>query len=131
MNLTLSGAKALRPTRAGDADITSLLDFHSPSTALMHEPVFYSARNITWLVSSFAIACFAAASLIPIDKVVSAPGRIVAKEATSVVQPLETAIVRSIGVHEGDRVTKVRSSLASTRLSPPPISARSSPRSRA
>ena len=68
--------------------------------------MLYAARPITWLVASLVGACFAAAALIPIDKVVSAQGRIVAVDSTSVVQPLETAIVRSIDVREGDRVSK-------------------------
>ncbi len=45
-------------------------------------------------------------ALIPIDKVVSAQGRIVSQAPTVVVQPLETAIVRSIDVREGDVVHK-------------------------
>ncbi len=107
MSLTLSGAKSRTTNnRADEAGIPSLLDFHSPSAALMHVPVLYSARKITWVVSTLTIACFAAASLIPIDKVVSAPGRIVAREATNVIQPLETAIVRSISVQEGETVKK-------------------------
>lgn len=100
MSLTLVGGKRGRD----EADIPTLLEFHSPSSALTVVPVLYSARNVTWMVSALAASCIAAAGLIPIDKVVTAGGRIVATEATTVVQPLETAIVRSIDVHEGDKV---------------------------
>ena len=102
MSLTLSG----RGRDRADASSPSLIEFHSPSGALAVSPVLYSARGITWIVSSMAAACIAAAGLIPIDKVVSAQGRIVALQATSVVQPLEVAIVRSVDVREGDRVGK-------------------------
>ncbi|MDP9095378.1 MAG: biotin/lipoyl-binding protein, partial [Pseudomonadota bacterium] len=105
MSLTLNPASV--PARqADDGQLPMLLDFHSPSAALAVEPVLHLARPVTWIVATLVGACFAAAALIPIDKVVTAQGRIIALSATSVVQPLETAIVRSIDVHEGDRVTK-------------------------
>ncbi len=105
MSLTLTAAAT--PKRGTDAtDLPALLEFHSPTGALAVEPVLYGARSVTWMVATLVGACVAASALIPIDKVVSAQGRIVALEATSVVQPLETAIVRSINVHEGDAVTK-------------------------
>ena len=42
--------------------------------------------------------------LIPVDQVVTARGVVVAKSPTILVQPLETAIVRSIEVREGQQV---------------------------
>ena len=83
-----------------------LLDFHSPTAALAVEPVLFLARPVTWMVATLVGACFAASALVPIDKVVTAQGHIIALTATSVVQPLETAIVRSIEVQEGQRVNK-------------------------
>jgi len=97
----------IRKAAAADAvQLPSLLEFHSPSLALTHAPVIGAARGTIWVVCSLAAACAAAAALIPIDKVVTAPGKIVAQSPTSVVQPLETAIVRSIGVKEGQTVHK-------------------------
>lgn len=84
----------------------ALLEFHSPTGALTMTPVLRAARGTTWVVCSLAIACIGAAGLIPIDKVVTAQGKVVAQSATSVVQPLETAIVRSIDVREGQVVRK-------------------------
>ncbi len=43
-------------------------------------------------------------TLIHVDRVVTAQAVIVSKSSTLVVQPLETAIVRSINVHEGEQV---------------------------
>jgi len=45
-----------------------------------------------------------ALGLIPIDKVVSAQGKVISQVPTLVVQPLETAIVRAILVREGQQV---------------------------
>jgi HlyD family secretion protein len=45
-----------------------------------------------------------AMGLIPIDRVVTAQGRVVSRSPTMVLQPLEASIVRSIDVHEGQAV---------------------------
>ncbi|MGI4800659.1 MAG: biotin/lipoyl-binding protein, partial [Janthinobacterium lividum] len=106
MSVTINGGTPVPVKRRNDDQLPMLLDFHSPSAALAVEPVLHLARPVTWIVATLVGACFAAAALIPIDKVVTAQGRIIALSATSVVQPLETAIVRSIDVHEGDQVSK-------------------------
>jgi hemolysin D len=48
--------------------------------------------------------CFAAMTIIKVDKVVTAQGKVIPKTATMVIQPLETSIVRSIDVQEGEQV---------------------------
>jgi len=59
-------------------------------------------------------ACLVAMGLIPIDRVVTAQGKVVSREPLLVVQPLETSVVRSIdvtegqGVHTGDVLTRLR-----------------------
>jgi HlyD family secretion protein len=50
------------------------------------------------------LALIAIAGLIPVDRVVTARGIVVSKAPTILVQPLETAIVRSIDVREGQHV---------------------------
>ena len=106
MSITVDGAVPGSVSRKPDERLPMLLDFHSPTTALTVEPVLHLARPVIWTVATLVAACFAAATLIPVDKVVTAQGRTIALNATSVVQPLETAIIRSIDVHEGDLVTK-------------------------
>jgi HlyD family secretion protein len=106
MSLTLDGAASAPVSRNDDKRLPMLLDFHSPTAALSVEPVLHLARPVTWIVATLVGACFGAAALIPIDKVVTAQGRVIALNATSVVQPLETAIIRSIEVQEGDHVAK-------------------------
>jgi HlyD family secretion protein len=102
--LTLRGEK--RAAKQDAIALPSLLEFHSPSAALSVTPILFAARGTTLVVCSLVAACFAAAGLIPIDKVVTASGKIVAENPTSVIQPLETAIVRSINVREGQTVKK-------------------------
>ncbi len=95
-----------KTSAANTVTLPSLLEFHSPSLALTHTPIVGAARSTTWVVVTLVAACAAAAGLIPIDKVVTSTGKIVAQSATSVVQPLETAIVRQINVREGQVVHK-------------------------
>lgn len=84
----------------------ALLEFHSPSAALVNLPPTASARYIIWLIGGLCVASFVAMAVFPLNKVVSTPGRLVSIEPTVVVQPLETSIVRSIDVHIGDLVHK-------------------------
>ena len=92
--------------KANALALPGLLEFHSPTAALTVVPALSGARGTIWVVCSLAAACIGAAALIPIDKVVTTQGKVVAQSATSVVQPLETAIVRSIDVREGQVVHK-------------------------
>lgn len=57
-----------------------------------------------WTVVSAILASMAVSALFPIDMVVTGSGRVVSLQATNVVQPLETAIVRAINVREGQTV---------------------------
>ena len=88
----------------GDPTLPVLLEYQLPSTAIINAPVPAMARGITWIVASMVLACGVAMSLIKVDKVVTAQGKVVARAATIVVQPLETSIVRSIEVREGETV---------------------------
>lgn len=107
MTAGLDGASLTgRSAKLTERRLSSLLEFHSPTIALSVEPALHGAQGITWIVTTLVAGCFTAAALIPIDKVVTAQGRLIALRQTSVVQPLETAIVRSLNVHEGDSVKR-------------------------
>ena len=81
-----------------------ILRYVSPSEALAAAPIPALARSTIWVVASMFGALLLAAGLIKVDRVVSAVGRIVPVAGNIVVQPLETAIVRSIEVKPGQRV---------------------------
>jgi len=57
-----------------------------------------------WVITSLVIVMTATMGLIPVDQVVTARGIAASKAPTILVQPLETAIVRSIDVREGQQV---------------------------
>lgn len=84
----------------------ALLEFHSPTAALVNMPPTASAQYITWLVGALVLSSVTVMSVFPLDRVVSTQGRLVSTEQTLLVQPLDTSIVRSIDVREGDFVHK-------------------------
>src|SRR5882757_3027447 len=92
------GSKQLDPTSP------AILEFQRPSTAVVNAPVPKSARGIVWIIASMVVALVFTTGLLPVDQVVTARGLVVSQSSTILVQPLETAIVRSIDVREGQRV---------------------------
>jgi HlyD family secretion protein len=100
--------RVLRPVARPQSDELplDLVDFTSPSMGLILAPVPLAARRIAWTIVSLCLACLIAAALIPIDQVVTGPGEVVSLTPTIVLQPFDTAIVRAIKVHEGERVAK-------------------------
>jgi HlyD family type I secretion membrane fusion protein len=103
------GGRALQRSRKNEVSNMddmpqALLEFHSPSAALAAMPPSAIARYTTWVVSSLAIASVMVLALFPVDRVVTAGGALVPVSNMLVVQPLDTSIIRSIDVHEGDVV---------------------------
>ncbi|MFT8721677.1 MAG: HlyD family type I secretion periplasmic adaptor subunit [Acetobacter malorum] len=84
----------------------ALLEFHSPTAALVNMPPTPSAQYISWLVGALALASVTVMTVFPLDRVVSTQGRLVSTEQTLLVQPLDASIIRSIDVQEGDFVHK-------------------------
>src|SRR6516164_3815676 len=94
----------LRRRAVPDPTLPAILEFQWPSTAIVNAPIPRSARGTVWVVTSLVIAMIATMGLIPVDQVITARGIAVSKAPTIRVQPLETAIVRSIDVREGQQV---------------------------
>lgn len=93
-----------RRAKASDPTAPAILEFQWPSTAVANAPVPRVARSIVWVIFSLVVALITLAALIPVDQVVTTRGLVVAQSPNIVVQPLETAIVRSIEVREGQHV---------------------------
>ena len=87
-----------------DPTLPVILEYQSPSTAIINMPMPPLARGFTLTLSSMLVAMIVVSGLISVDRVVTATGVVVARSPTIVVQPLETAIVRAIEVHPGDTV---------------------------
>jgi len=63
-------------------------------------------RNTHYTAVGLFVALTAIASLVKVDMIVAAPGRLVADSPTIVVQPLQISIVREVRVKAGDVVHK-------------------------
>ena len=83
-----------------------LLEFHSPSAALVALPPNAVARWVVWIVAALAISMMVVMGTFPLDRVVTTQGELVSTSPTLLVQPLETSIVKSIDVKEGEVVHK-------------------------
>jgi HlyD family secretion protein len=81
-----------------------VVEFQSPSAALLAMPVSGVAHNMTWIITSMFAACVFLMGIIPIDRVVVARAKVISVMPTITIQPLETSVVRSIEVREGQRV---------------------------
>ncbi len=84
----------------------ALLEFQSPTAAVIATPVPPVARSTTMLVFSLIVLLLIVAGTVQISKVVSAQGELVSTAPTIVLQPFGTGIVQSIAVHEGEIVHK-------------------------
>src|SRR5499427_10403008 len=104
MSKSSSNALVLRRRSQPDPTLPAILEFQWPSTAIVNAPIPRRARGISWIVTSRVVAMIATMGMIPVDQVVTAHGLAVSKAPTILVQPLETAIVRSIEVREGQQV---------------------------
>lgn len=94
-----------RSDRAAQEQLSAaVLEFQRPSSAIVNAPVPLFARGTVWAVASMLGVSITAMALIPVDRVVATRGIVVSNSPTILVQPLDTSIVRSIDVREGDKV---------------------------
>ncbi|MDE2334663.1 MAG: HlyD family type I secretion periplasmic adaptor subunit [Rhodospirillales bacterium] len=91
---------------ANDPASRALLEFESPTMSLIARPIRVGIRYTTWTLAIAMAALVVIAGTVPIDRVVTTHGRVVPRTHNIVVQPLETAIIRSIDVREGQFVKK-------------------------
>ncbi len=97
-------AQPNRPAPPAEAAHAMVLEFESPTAALIAQRIPVSARYTTWVLVTLFAALFAVAATVPIDRVVTTTGKVVTTAANVVLQPLETSIVKSIDVREGQLV---------------------------
>ena len=87
-----------------DPTLPVILEFQSPSTAIINAPVPRSARSTALIVSAFCFSMLAVMAVMKVDRVVVTQGKVISTASTRVMQPLDTSIVRSIEVRAGERV---------------------------
>lgn len=92
--------------RAGrdDALAPMLLEFQSPSAAVIAQKVPLHSRYTLWVLGSVFAVALVLMGTVPIDRVVTSQGKTVTTSANIAIQPLETSLVRSIDVREGQVV---------------------------
>jgi hemolysin D len=104
-DVTPAKSRAIRRrSEAADPTLPAILEFQWPSTAIVNAPIPRSARNMVWMITSLVFMLIAVAGVISVDQVVTTKGVVVSQSPTILVQPLDTAIVRSIDVREGQKV---------------------------
>jgi HlyD family secretion protein len=102
MALNLRG----KAVSAGEVDTLPLavLEFQSPTAAIIATPVPVMARLTSFWITLLVLSMLIIASVMHVDKIVSAPGKLVSTASTIVVQPFVTSIVQTIDVQEGQIV---------------------------
>src|SRR6267378_2211559 len=104
MKAVSNSTALVRRAESRDPTLPTILEFQWPSTAIVNAPIPLIARGIVWMVASMVITLIVVMGMIPVDRVITARGIVVSQSPTILVQPLDTAIVRSIDVREGQRV---------------------------
>ena len=95
----------LRPSFASnDPTLPAILEFQRPSVAVLNAPMPLVASSMIWIISTMLVTLIALSGFVSVDQVVSVRGVVVSRTANLLIQPLETAIVKSIDVNEGDVV---------------------------
>ncbi|HEX4260351.1 MAG TPA: HlyD family type I secretion periplasmic adaptor subunit [Acetobacteraceae bacterium] len=94
----------LRPSRALQTEPRELLEFEPPTAALINVPVRGAARGVVLIVSALVVSLVVVAAVLPMERIVSSPGLVVSRQRTVVVEALETSVVRSVLVREGELV---------------------------
>jgi len=87
-----------------DAVAPVLLEYQSPTAALIARPVPAASRYVIWVIAAMFAVLLAVVSLLPIDRVVTAAGKVTAITGNLMVEPLEVSLVRSVNVKEGQLV---------------------------
>jgi HlyD family secretion protein len=83
-----------------------LLDFYSPSQAVMVTKPYSLAHRTTALIGTMALALIFIFVTVNTDRVVTGQGKIISVANPVVVAPFMTALVKTIAVAEGDIVRK-------------------------
>ncbi|OZB30186.1 HlyD family type I secretion periplasmic adaptor subunit [Acidiphilium sp. 34-64-41] len=102
---TGSGLALASPGQLGDTPM-ALLEFQSPTAAVIAIPVPAISRYTALIVTAMVFALLIIASTVRVSKVVTAQGKLISSAPTIMLQPFDTSIVQSIDVREGQIVHK-------------------------
>lgn len=97
-------AWAARHELAGPARLADERAFLPAALSLQQTPPHPAPRRTALALCALFSIALAWSIVGEVDVVAVAPGRVVVREGTKLVQPIETAVVRAIRVRDGDRV---------------------------
>ncbi len=109
MQLTLpSSSKETKSRDVARAEppVPALLEFQSPSQAILDIPIPASARATTWIITSMWALFIAVIAFFPVDVTVTATGKIATIDNPIVISALETTVLRQIYVNTNQVVRK-------------------------
>lgn len=106
--ITRAQALIARLRGPADADETpaEVLEFYSPSAAVLLTPPSSVANNAISVIGLLFFSICVLTATVPIDRVVTATGKVISLTPELVVQPVNPAMVKTIAVSEGDIVRK-------------------------
>jgi HlyD family secretion protein len=93
--------------RPGDIDLDRVrIEFQPDAIEIEERPLPFGAKAILYTIVALIICSSVWASVATMDRIVVATGRIATTDAKLVVQPMQTATIRSIDVRPGQIVEK-------------------------
>ncbi len=102
--LVLRHAWVHRHELAGPERLASEAAFLPAALSIRETQPHPAPRRALWAICALFVAAVSWAAFGKVDVVAVAPGRIIVSERSKVIQPLDTASIRSIHVHDGDHV---------------------------
>jgi HlyD family type I secretion membrane fusion protein len=96
----------LRTRKRDDDSIALISAFESETQAVIVKTAPYSDHAILHGISALVVIALILMSVLKLDRVVTASGRVLPTAGSFYVQPLDRAIIREILVHTGDVVRK-------------------------
>jgi HlyD family secretion protein len=100
-----SGIALASPAMIGDTPL-ALLEFQSPTAAVIATPIPPITRSTVYVVTALIATLLIIASTVKVSRLVTAHGKLVTQASTIVLQPFATSIVQSIDVSDGEVVRK-------------------------
>jgi HlyD family secretion protein len=92
--------------RPGKGVDPTALEFQPDAAMIEERPMPWVARSVVYVVTALIVTGALWATLSNVDRVVTARGKLITLDPLIVVQPLETAVIRTINVGVGDVVKK-------------------------
>lgn len=96
----------LRPSSRYDNADQSINDFQSHMAEITGAPYPTRVRMTVHVLFAMIVLAITLSCIVEIDRVVSAPGRLVSRTPTLLVQPLESSVLREVLVRPGQTVAK-------------------------